>query len=47
MMGIVALYFTKEFFSEVDPISLLLGASIGILVVVILIKKIVNKRIKK
>jgi len=44
MMDFIALFFTKDFFSEVDPFSLLLGGSIGIIAVVILIKKIINKR---
>jgi hypothetical protein len=44
MINIIALYFTKEFSSEYDPFQLLLGAGIGIITVVILIKKIINRR---
>jgi purine-cytosine permease-like protein len=47
MIHIIALYFTKEFSSEYEPFQLLLGAGIGILAVVILIKKIINKRKKQ
>jgi len=47
MINIITLYFTKEFSSEYDPVQLLLGAGIGIVIVVILIKKIINKRNKK
>jgi len=47
MMNIIALYFTEEFSSEYEPFQLLLGASIGIIVVVILIKKIINRRNKQ
>ena len=44
MINIIALYFTKEFSSEYEPAQLLLGAGIGIVIVVILIKKIINRR---
>jgi len=46
MINTIALFFTQEFQSEYDPVQLLLGASIGIVAVVILIKKISrrNKR---
>jgi len=47
MINIISLYFTQEFQSEYEPIQLLLGASIGIIVVVILGKKIINRRNKK
>jgi len=46
MFNIVALFFTGTFQSEYEPIHLILGASIGILLVVIAIKKI-TMRIKK
>ena len=46
MFNIVALFFTGTFQSEYDPIHLILGASMGILIVVIAIKKIIM-RIKK
>lgn len=47
MIDIVTLYFTKDFQSEAEPFQLLLGAGIGIVAVVILIKKIINRRNKK
>jgi hypothetical protein len=46
MFNIIALFFTGTFQSEYEPIHLILGASIGILLVVIAIKKI-TMRIKK
>ena len=47
MINIIALFFTKEFSSEYEPAQLLLGAGIGIIVILILIKKIINRRNKK
>jgi hypothetical protein len=47
MINIFALFFTAEFSSNYDPIHLLLGVSIGIVVIVILIKKIINRRNNK
>jgi hypothetical protein len=47
MIDTITLYFTKDFQSEIEPFQLLLGASIGIIAVVILIKKIINRRNKK
>ena len=47
MINMFTLYFTKEFSSEYEPAQLLLGAGIGIVIVVILIKKIINRRNKK
>ena len=47
MINMINLYFTKEFSSEYEPTQLLLGAGIGIVIVVILIKKIINRRNKK
>ena len=47
MIDIVTLYFAKDFQSEAEPFQLLLGAGIGIVAVVILIKKIINRRNKK
>jgi hypothetical protein len=46
MINILAIFFTEEFSSGYGPFQLLLGSSIGILAVVILIKKIINKRKK-
>jgi hypothetical protein len=46
MIDMITLYFTKEFSPEYEPAQLLLGAGIGIVIVVILIKKIINKRNK-
>jgi hypothetical protein len=45
MFDIVALFFTGTFQSEYEPIHLILGASVGILLIVIVIKKI-TMRIK-
>ena len=39
----IGLYFTQEFSSEYEPAKLLLGTGIGIVIVVILIKKIINR----
>jgi hypothetical protein len=47
MINIIALFFTKEFSSEYEPAQLLLGAGIGIVAVVILVKKIIDRRNKK
>lgn len=44
MIDTIALYFTKEFQSEIEPFQLLLGAGIGIVAIVILIKKATNRR---
>ena len=46
MIGIIALYFTKEFSSGYEPAQLLLGAGIGIIMAVILIKKIISRKNK-
>jgi len=46
MISTIALYFTEGFSSEIDPFQLLLGASIGIVAVVILIKKITTEEIR-
>jgi len=43
----LGLSFGENGFSDYEPVHLLLGASIGILAVVILIKKIINRRNKK
>ena len=47
MNNIISLFFTKNFQSEYEPAHLLLGLSIGIVVVVILTKKIIDRRNKK
>ena len=47
MINTIVLFFTKELLHTYDPIHLVLGASIGIVAVVILIKKIINRRNKK
>jgi len=47
MIDTITLYFTKEFQSEIEPFQLLLGAGIGIVIVVFLIKKIISRRNKK
>lgn len=46
MIDIIALYFTKEFSSGYEPTQLLLGAGIGIVIAVILIKKIISRKNK-
>ena len=43
----LGLSFTEQGFSDYEPIHLLLGVSIGIIAVVILIKKIANRSNKK
>jgi hypothetical protein len=47
MINIFALFFTADFQGEYEPVHLLLGASIGIIAIVILIKKITGRRDKK
>lgn len=47
MIDTIALYFAKEFQSEVDPFQMLLGSGIGIVAVVILVKKIISGRNSK
>ena len=47
MKNMIGLYFTKEFSSEYEPVQLLLGTGIGIVIVVILIKKIIDRGNKK
>lgn len=47
MLDTIVLYFTKEFSSEIDPFQLLLGASIGIIAVVITVKKVISRRNRK
>ena len=42
MNDTIAIYFAKDFQSEIKPFQLLLGACIGIIAVVILIKKLEN-----
>ncbi|MFQ5782933.1 MAG: hypothetical protein ACE5GR_07770 [Nitrosopumilus sp.] len=43
----LSLSFGESGFSDYDPIHLLLGSSIGIIIVVILIKKIIDRKNKK
>jgi len=47
MINIIALFFTKDLIFSYDPMHVILGVSIGIFAVVILIKKIINRRNKK
>lgn len=47
MINIFALFFTADYQAEYEPAHLLLGASIGIIAIVILIKKIASRRDKK
>jgi hypothetical protein len=44
MINTIALYFAKEFQFEIAPFQLLLGACIGIVAIVILVKKATNRR---
>ena len=46
MINSIAIYFTKGFPSELELFQLLLGDSIGIVAVVILIKKITTEEIR-
>jgi len=46
MINTVSLFFTAEFQSNYEPVHLLLGTGIGIVVVAILLKKIINRRNK-
>ncbi len=47
MINNIALFFTKELLFSYEPIHLMLGTSIGTIVVVILIKKITIRKNKK
>jgi len=47
MIDTITLSFTSESLNSYDPIHLVLGASIGIVAAVILIKKIIDKRNRK
>jgi hypothetical protein len=47
MIDTITLSFTSESLNSYDPIHLVLGASIGFVAVVILIKKIIDKRNRK
>jgi hypothetical protein len=47
MIDTITLSFTSESLNSYDPIHLVLGASIGIVTVVILFKKIFDRRNKK
>ena len=47
MKNIISLFFTAEFSSNYEPTHLLLAAGIGIVAIMILIKKIVSRRTKK
>ena len=44
MIHIIPLYFTENFQSEYEPVHLLLGISIGIIGIVIIVMKIINKK---
>ncbi len=47
MINIIALFFTKDFQSEYEPIHLLLGVGIGMIGIIIIAKKIINRTNKK
>ena len=47
MISTVALFFTKEFQSEYEPVHLLLGITIGVIGIVVIGKKILNNRSQK
>ena len=46
MIDIITLYFAKDFQSPIEPFQLLFGSGIWIVAVIILIKKIINRRNK-
>ena len=43
MIDTVSLFFTKDLLFSYEPIHLILGASIGIVAVIVLVKKAINK----
>jgi len=47
MINTIALFFTEEFQSEIEPVHLLLGIAIGIIGIIIIAKKIINRRNQK
>jgi len=47
MNNIISLFFTKELLFTYEPMHLILGVSIGIVGIVILSKKIINRRNQK
>jgi len=47
MINGITLYFTENFQQEYEPVHLLLGISIGIIGIVIIAMKIINKKNKK
>jgi len=46
MIELISLFFTKDLLFSYEPIHLMLGASMGTIVVVMLIKKIINRNKK-
>jgi len=47
MINIISLFFTKELLFTYEPMHLILGVSIGIVGIVILSKKIINRKNKE
>jgi hypothetical protein len=47
VINTIALFFTEEFQSEYEPVHLLLGVAIGIIGIIIIAKKIINRRNQK
>jgi len=44
MINTISLFFTKDLLFSYEPVHLILGVSIGIVSVVVLIKKIINRK---
>jgi len=44
MFNNISLFFTKDLLFSYEPIHLILGVSIGIVCVVMIIKKIINRK---
>ena len=44
MINIISLFFTEEFQLAYEPVHLLLGVGIGIITVMILVKKMIRRR---
>jgi len=47
MINIISLFFTEEFQLAYEPVHLLLGVGIAIMIVIILAKKMIRRRNEK
>lgn len=47
MINVISLFFTEDFQLTYEPVHLLLGAGIGIITVMILVKKMIRRRNNK